>query len=116
MEELVNSDQAFGVSDLVMSGYVRVATHPKVFAVPTPLSDAILHVEKIRGRPNHLAVNPGKRHWEIFIHLIREVKARGNHVPDAYHAALAIEAGVDWVTADLGFRRFPGLRVHHPLS
>jgi predicted nucleic acid-binding protein len=35
---------------------------------------------------------------------------------DAYFAALAIEHGCEWITADRGFARFPGLRWRHPLD
>ena len=116
VESLVNSDQAFGISDLVLSGYVRIVTHPKAFIRPTSLENALSYVESLRERPNRVPVSPGERHWDIFVRLCRAVNARGNVVPDAWHAALAVEIGAEWATDDLGFRRFPGLRVHHPLS
>jgi predicted nucleic acid-binding protein len=37
-------------------------------------------------------------------------------VPDAYFAALAIEAGCEWITTDRAFARFKGLRWRHPLT
>jgi predicted nucleic acid-binding protein len=37
-------------------------------------------------------------------------------VADAYHAALAIEHGCEFVTADGDFARFAGLRYRHPLA
>ena len=47
--------------------------------------------------------------------LIVITKAKGNLIPDAYHAALAIESGSEWVTTDKGFKRFKGLKFSHPL-
>jgi predicted nucleic acid-binding protein len=44
------------------------------------------------------------------------VEAKGNLVPDAYLAALAIESGCEWVTTDRDFARFSGLRWRHPLD
>ena len=41
---------------------------------------------------------------------------RGNLVPDAYLAALAIESGSEWITTERGFARYPGLRFRHPLD
>lgn len=41
---------------------------------------------------------------------------RGNLVPDAWLAALAIESGSEWITTDRDFTRFPGLRMRHPLD
>jgi hypothetical protein len=58
---------------------------------------------------------PGERHWDIFQRLCREVNAKGNLIPDAYLAALAIESGSEWITTDRDYARFPGLRWRHPL-
>jgi hypothetical protein len=44
------------------------------------------------------------------------VEAKGNLVPDAYLAALAIEHGCEWISADRDFARFPGLRWRHPFD
>jgi hypothetical protein len=48
--------------------------------------------------------------------LCESAGVRGNLVPDAYLAALAIESGAEWITTDGDFRRFPGLKVRHPLA
>ena len=34
------SESAFAVSDLVLNGFLRVVTHPRVFAPPTPTDTA----------------------------------------------------------------------------
>ena len=112
---LVNGDAAYGLSDLVLSGFLRVVTHPRVFRVPTPLPVALAFVSEIRDRPNCVPVSPGARHWDIFTRLCTSAGARGNLVPDAYLAALAIECGAEWVTTDCDYARFQGLRWHHPL-
>jgi len=55
-------------------------------------------------------------HWlGVFTNLCVAAGARGNLVPDAYLAALAIESGSQWITMDRDFSRFPGLRWRHPL-
>lgn len=58
----------------------------------------------------------GPRHWEIFDRLCRKIGARANLVPDAYLAALAIESGSTFYSADRGFARFPDLRWEHPMD
>jgi hypothetical protein len=115
LESLVNGNEAFGLSELVLSGFLRVVTHPKVFRVPSSLTDAVTFANQLRTRPNGVPVSPGPRHWEIFCRLCAEADAKGNLVPDAYLAALAIEAGCEWVTTDRDFSRFKGLRWRHPL-
>ena len=113
---VINSDAAYGMSDLVLSGFLRVVTHPRVFRDPTPLETALAFAAEVRGRPNCVSVSPGERHWEIFVGLCQTVEARGSLIPDAYLAALAIESGTELVTTDRDYARFPGLRWRHPLA
>lgn len=116
LESVMASPSAYGMSDLVLSGFLRIVTHPRVFAEPTPVSVALGFVSAVRDRPNRVSVAPGPRHWSIFQSLCEAVEPRGNAVPDAWLAALAIESGAEWVTTDRGFQRYPGLRVVHPLE
>jgi toxin-antitoxin system PIN domain toxin len=114
-ERTVNGDEAYGIADLVLSGFLRVVTHPRIFRRPSPLSDALTFVRQIREQANCVPIRPGERHWEIFERLCRDCDARGNIVPDAYFAAMAIECGCEWITTDRDYSRFPGLRCRHPL-
>lgn len=107
---------AFGVSEFVLSGFVRVVTNSRVFDAPTPLSEALAFANAVREVPNAVRLVPGERHWGIFADLCEAVGARGNRIPDAYLAALAIESGAEFITNDRGFSRFPGLRWSPPLS
>ena len=52
LKAAVKSDAPYGLSDLVLSGFLRVVTHPRVFRDPTPLKVALAFVEEIRDRPN----------------------------------------------------------------
>ena len=116
LQELVNSDETYAVSDHILSGFLRIVTHAGVFDRPSPLDRALEFAVTVRDRPNAVPIAPGPRHWDIFVRLCRDGDARGNLVPDAFVAALAVEAGSELVTADRGFARFPGLRWRHPLA
>lgn len=116
LERRLDSDRAFGLYDLVLSGFLRVVTHPRVFGDPTPLPIAIQFVSSLRNHPNAVMLTPGERHWDIFQRLCQEVNAKGTLIPDTYLAALAIEAGAEWVTIDRDYARFKSLRWRHPLS
>jgi uncharacterized protein len=116
LEEAVNQSASFGLSTHVLSGVLRIVTHPQVFDPPTPIQIVVDFVESLRARPNCVEVTPGPRHWGIFADLCRTTGATGNLVPDAYFAALAIESGSEWITTDRGFARYPGLRWRHPIS
>src|SRR5437763_1229761 len=52
LEEMVAGPEAYGVVDLVLSGFVRVSTHPRIFHPPTPLSRAIAFCDYLRNQPN----------------------------------------------------------------
>ena len=116
VDEMLTGEAAFGVSELVLSGFVRVVTHPRVFKQPTPLDIALDFADGLRSHENAVAVAPGERHWSIFTRLCRDAGARGNLISDAYLAALAIESGSEWITTDRDFARFSGLRWKHPLT
>ena len=114
LERLVRGDESFAISDLVCSGFLRIVTHPRIFAAPTPLSEALDFLDWLRGQPNCSIVAPGVRHWDIFTGLCRSSAARGNLIPDAFLAGLAIESGSEWITMDGDFARFTGLRWQRP--
>ncbi len=105
-----------GLPAVVASGFLRVVTHPRIFKEPTALITALDFVGVLQDSPAVVPVLPGARHWSIFSKLCREVDARGNAIPDAFLAAIAIEQGATWVSADRGFARYPGLRWVHPLA
>jgi len=116
LEGVVNAPDAFGIPDFVMSGFLRVVTHPKVFKHPSSWAEASVFAEMVRSQPNCRRVACGERHWEIFVELCRRSGARGNLVADAFLAALAIESGCELITTDRDFAKFPDLKWRHPLD
>ena len=116
LEAAINSDQAYGVADIVLSGFLRVVTHPRVFNPPSTIEQALAFVHNVRNQPNCVIIRPGPRHWTIFEELCRAANVKGNLVPDAYLAALAVESGSEWITTDRDYSRFPGLSWRHPLN
>jgi uncharacterized protein len=114
LSHLVNAESAYACSDHVLAGFLRIVTHPRAFVRPDSLTDAMGSVDAVRDPPNCVRVSPGPSHWSIFTRLGRHVDARGNLVPDAFFAALAIESGSEWVTLDRDYARFPGLRWRTP--
>lgn len=116
LEATVDAEEPFAVADIVLSGFVRVATHPRIFDPPASLDQAFAFARALRGAPTAVLVAPGPRHFDLFEKLCRDGGARGNLVSDAYLAALVIESGSELVTTDRDFARFPGLRWRHPLS
>jgi len=114
LESVINGAGAYGVSPQVLSGVVRVCTHPRIFARPSSQDDAFEFCRVLLEQPSASAVVPGEQHWRIFQRLCHEASATGNLVQDAWFAALAIESGCEWVTADHDYARFPGLNWRTP--
>jgi uncharacterized protein len=100
----------------VLSGFLRVVTHPRVFDPPSGLDEALAFAEQVRQQPNAVVLSPGSRHWSIFTELCAAAGAKGNLIPDAFLAALAIESGSEWITTDRDYSRFSELRWRHPLD
>jgi toxin-antitoxin system PIN domain toxin len=116
LERQLSEPEAFGLSELVLSSVIRVLTHPRVFSPATPIESALAYTAALRSQPNCVIVHPGERHWDIFADLCAGANAKGNLVADAYHAALAMEHGCEWITTDRDYSRFPRLRWRHPLQ
>ncbi len=116
VEDLLNDERAFGISEFVLSSFTRIVTHPQIFKPASTLEEALSFAHDLLDHPNCVLMHPGPRHWGIFENLCRAVNATGNLIPDAYLAALAIESGSEWITTDHDYRRFPGLKWRHPLE
>lgn len=116
LDDLINGDSSYAVSDFVVNGFIRIVTNRKVYLTPDPLDRALAFAQAYRNRPQAVLVAPEARHWEIFTRLCRQAGVAGKLVPDAYLAALAIEHGCEFVTCDRDFAKFEGLRWRSPLN
>lgn len=114
LDGVVNGDEAYGTSPQVLSSVVRIATHPRIYAAPAGLEEALAFARVLLEQPTCNVVQPGTRHFSIFEDLCRRAAASGNLVQDAWLAAIAVESGCEWITTDGNFARFPGLRWRRP--
>jgi toxin-antitoxin system PIN domain toxin len=113
---LAEGPSAFALSEAMLGGFVRIVTNPKIFRQPTPTKTAFAFCDALRNRPQAVVLRPGERNWRIFSELCRDIPASGKLVADAWHAALAIEHGCEWISTDGDFARFPNLNWSHPLQ
>jgi len=51
LESVLNSNIAYGFSELVLSDFIRAVTHPKVFGQPSSLASAIAFAQQVRSVP-----------------------------------------------------------------
>jgi hypothetical protein len=114
LDAVVNGAEAYGMSPQVLASVVRIATHPRIYAAPARLDDALSFARVLLEQPTCTVVQPGARHFSLVEDLCRRAAATGNLVQDAWFAALALETGCEWITTDGDFARFPGLRWRRP--
>ncbi len=116
LEDARSGPELLGLSDLVLTGFLRIATNHRVYTEPTPTSVALSYVRLLQTSPAAVRAVPTARVWDIVGDLVESVGATANTIQDIYLAAAAIDLNATMVTADHGFARFEGLRMVHPLS
>ena len=112
----LTGSEPVGISELVLSGFLRIVTNRRIYAEPWTIHMAMSFCDAVLYGPTAVPVRPSARHWQIFADLCRKVGARANLIPDAYHAALAIDHDATWITTNRDFAKFPDLRWAMPLS
>jgi predicted nucleic acid-binding protein len=65
---------------------------------------------------SHHDARPGDRHAAILGELVVRHDVRGNLIPDAQLAALAVEHGLTICSADTDFARFTDVRWENPVA
>jgi len=81
-----------------------------------PIDVAWKEVRRWLARTNVWVPVPTDRHTAILDDLLQRSHPTGNHVPDADLAALAIEWGLELLSGDRDFARYPALRWRDPLT
>jgi toxin-antitoxin system PIN domain toxin len=108
LEEARSAPDVLGLSDVALVSVVRLATNPRIFVRPDTVESVMEYLDVLLEPPGQL-IRAGATHWSRFAGLCRHLQLRGNLVPDAYLAALALEQSAELVTFDRGFGRYPGL-------
>lgn len=105
-----------GFPEVVIFGFMRIATNPRVFKNPMTSAEAAGHVRSWLGQPCVQILRTSETHVEHVLATLEELGTGGNLTTDAQIAALAVEKSAILHTADSDFLRFPGLRWLNPLT
>lgn len=116
LQSAMTGPEPVGISEPVLSGVIRLATNHRIYRQPSSAAEVLDYCAALRSAPAAVPLRPGDRHWEIFSRLCRITSATANSIPDAYHAALAVENGATWITNDRGYARYPDLQWRSPLA
>lgn len=101
----------------VIMGYLRIATHPSIFANPLSPTEAATNISNLLARPNIRTDGEGPAFWATYQATTKYVKPRGNLVPDSHIAALMRHYDVTTIwTNDTDFKKFDGIKAKNPFK
>lgn len=96
-----------------LMGFMRIATHPTIFAKPLGPDEAAKAVSGLVSRPNVRTPAEQAGFWDVYRSTAGS-RTRGNHVPDAHLAALMRQHGVRVIyTRDRDFRLYDGIELRN---
>lgn len=99
-----------------LTAFLRISTHPRAWDHPlSPQTAADLVADWLAADPVWTP-EAGPGYAEILLGMLSKYQIRGNLVPDAQLAALAVECGLAIYSADTDFARFTELTWVNPVS
>jgi toxin-antitoxin system PIN domain toxin len=115
VEEALSGEEPIAFPWVVVLGFLRLTTNPRIFLRPLTSDQALSVMEEWLTRPSVRVLEPGEDHWRVLRALLEEAGTAGNLTTDAHLAAIAIEHGAELVSTDTDFARFPRLHWTDPL-
>jgi toxin-antitoxin system PIN domain toxin len=114
---VVAGQDELALADHCLTGFLRIVTNPRILADPAPTGDALRFVERLRAARRGRPLAATSATWDVLsVNVSQDQGIRGNLVPDAYLAALAVSYGCRLATTDRGFARFPDLEFFDPAA
>jgi toxin-antitoxin system PIN domain toxin len=105
------------VAWLTLASYLRLSTHPAIFASPLAPDQAESNVESLVQLAHVRVLSEQEGFWNAYKETTRGLSIRGNDVPDAHLAALLRQHGVTTLyTNDRDFLKYSFLRVRNPFK
>jgi len=114
-EARMNDAHPVGLPWVVILGFIRITTHPKILQHPLRAEAACRHARAWLAQPQVMILHPGARHAEILFGFLEALGTAGNLTTDAHLAAFATEYQAELFSSDTDFARFSGLRWVDPL-
>jgi uncharacterized protein len=116
LTEQLNGPRRIGLPWQSLAGFLRIATHPRAFERPLNAALAWEMVSDWLVAPATWIAQPGPEYPALLGELIVRYDVRGNLMPDAQLAALALEHGLTICSADTDFARFTEVAWENPLA
>ena len=97
--------------------YLRIATHPRIFAQPLTPDEALANIAALVGLPQARAVSELDGFLDAYRRAAGDMPVRGNLVPDAHVATILFQHGVRTIyTNDRDFLKFESIEARDPFA
>lgn len=117
LDECATGPEVLCLAWTTVASYLRLSTHPAIFANPLSPEDAERNVESLLGLPHARVLAEQEGFWDVYRGVTRGLAVRGNGVPDAHLAALLRQHDVPTLhTNDRDFLKFGFLKVRNPFE
>lgn len=114
--QALQGDETIGLPWVVLNGFLRLATHPRVFPNPLTTAQATARIDTWLALPviDVPVEKPG--HWHTLRSVLAATGTAGNLVTDAHIATLALTRDAVVASCDHDFARFDKLRLVNPAN
>ncbi len=114
-QSLLTGSEPVGIPWVVVLGFIRLSTNPRVMTDPLNLPEAKRIVDDWMRQLHVSPLNPGPQHMTLLSQTLTAGTGNSDFVTDAHIAALAIEHHAEVHSNDSDFNLFDGLRWRNPL-
>lgn len=117
LEECAAGPEVLCLAWPTLASYLRLSTHPAIFANPLSPEQAERNVGALLALPHARALSEQEGFWEVYRRVTKDLAVRGNDVPDAHVAALLRQHDVPTLcTNDRDFLKYEFLKVSNPFD
>ena len=117
LEEWATRPDLLYIAWSTVMSYLRISTHPAIFANPLQPEEAAQNAEALLRLPHVRTLAEEDGFWDLYREVTKSMPTRGNAVPDAHLATLLRQHGVATLyTNDRDFRKFDFLTVRDPFT
>lgn len=113
LETSLRGTETIGFPWVVLLGFVRISTNPRIYASPLTSSLALEQVDEWLGTGVGTVVHPGREHSALLADLLNATGTGGNLTTDVHIAAIGLENGATVASFDGDFHRFGKLRFEY---
>ena len=117
VKELADGVAAWALPWPCLHEFLAIVTHPRIYSPPSKLERAVDQIRAWLESPSVVLLSESDDYFPTLVDILEKSRVVGPRVHDARVAALCVRHGVrELWSADRDFSRFPGVKVHNPLT